>query len=195
MKDTSAGQGNHMPATKAAKNAAKKTANNLAHPGHELRCAYEHLGRIEILEGTLAGSPFVDVAALANLAQQQLGSGYSRNAADLVRAAEHMCFGALAPSHVTDSLVAPDLKRAITTEFETLMRSAEEHWEDEDQPVNRVVILDLFTRALDQARRAFTCGAFRPALEFARAAEALSRVGEGLPATIPDRGLMGRLAS
>jgi hypothetical protein len=96
---------------------------------------------------------------------------------------------------VTDSLVAPDLKGAITTEFETLMRSAEEHWEDEDHPVNRGVILDFFTRALEQARRAFTRGAFRPALEFARAAEALSRVGEGLPATIPERGLMGRLAS
>jgi hypothetical protein len=185
-----------MPATKAAKNAGKKTANKLAHhPGYELRCAYEHLGRIEILEGALAGSPFVDVAALASLAQQQLGSGYSRNAADLLRAAEHMCFAALAPSQVTDSLVAPDLKGAITTEFETLMRSAEEHWEDEDHPVNRGVILDFFTRALEQARRAFTRGAFRPALEFARAAEALSHVGEGLPATIPDRGLMGRLAS
>lgn len=164
------------------------------HPASELRCAYESLGRIEILEGALAGSPFVDVTALANLAQQQLGAGYTRNATDLLQSAEHLCFAALAPAHVTDSLVNPDLRRAITLEFETLMRQAEERWH-EDERTDRRVIEDLFARTLDQARRAFTRGGFRPALEFARAADALSCVREGLPATLPNRGLTGRLAS
>ncbi|HKO18867.1 MAG TPA: hypothetical protein VJU82_08270 [Acidobacteriaceae bacterium] len=182
-----------MPA-KRTNTVANHAAKRLVHPGDEQRRAYEHLGRIEILEGALAGSPFVDVAALANLAQQQLGAGHSRNAADLLRSAEYLCFAALAPGHVTDSLMNPELKRAITVEFETLMRQTEEQWQ-EDEPANRHVIDDLFTRALDQARRAFARGAFRPALEFARAAEALSCIREGLPATLPDRGLTGRLAS
>lgn len=184
-----------MPAISGAKKAAKEAKKLAHHPAHDLRSAYEYLGRIEILEGALAGSPFVDVAALANLAQQQLGSGQSRNAADLLRAAEHMCFGALAPSHVTDSLVGAELKRAITGEFEGLMRRAEEHWEDDEEPTNRAAIADLYARALTQARRAFTRGAFRPALEFARAAEALSCIRGELPATLPDRGDMGRMAS
>ena len=185
-----------MPAKKAARKAAKKAAKKLAqHPSAELRRAYEHLGRIEILEGALASSPFVDVVTLANLAQQQLGSDRPRNAADLLRAAEHLCFAGLAPNQVTDSLVAPELKRAITMEFEGLMRRAEEKWEDDESEGTRVIIADLYSRALSQARRAFGRGAFRPALELARAAEALSSIREGLPAVLPDRGLMGRLAS
>jgi hypothetical protein len=182
-----------MPAKKAVHKTANEAAKTLVHPANESRRAYEYLGRIEILEGALAGSPFVDVTALANLAQQQLGAGFSRNAAHLLRCAEHLCFAALAPAHVTDSLVNADLKQAITVEFESMMRRAEEQWQEEEN-LNRQVIEDLFTRALDQARRAFTRGAFRPALEFARAAEDLSCVCEGLPATLPDR-LTGRLAS
>jgi len=75
------------------------------------------------------------------------------------------------------------------------MRRAEEQWEADEGPVKRQVIEELFARALDQARNAFDRGAYRPALEFARAAEALSQVGEGLPASLPDLGLLGRLAS
>ena len=182
-----------MPAKKAENKATSNPSKPLVHPANEFRRAYEYLGRIEILEGALAGSPFVDVTALANLAQQQLGAGFPRNAAHLLRSAEHLCFAALAPVHVTDSLVNRELKQAITMEFETMMRRAEEQWQDEEH-ANRHAIEDLFTRALDHGRRAFTQGAFRPALEFARAAEALSCVGEGLPATLPDR-VTGRLAS
>jgi hypothetical protein len=184
-----------MPAKRAANKAAKAAADKLVHPAEELRRAYEDLGRIEILEGALAGSPFVDVTALANLAQQQLADRRPHNAADLLRAAEHLCFAALAPMQVTDSLMNAELKKAITIEFEGLMRQAEEQWQEQEEATNRRVIEDLFTHALDQARRAFNRGAFRPSLEFARAAEALSHIREGLPATLPNRGLMGRLAS
>ena len=182
-----------MP-TKRAADTASNPAKRIVHSANELRRAYEYLGRIEILEGALAGSPFVDVTCLGNLAQQQLGVGHPRNAADLLRSAEHLCFAALAPAHVTDSLVNPELKHAITVEFEATMRRAEEQWH-EDERSNRHVIEDLFARALDQARQAFTRGAFRSALELARAADALSCIREGLPATLPNRGLTGRLAS
>ena len=165
------------------------------HPGDDLRSAYEHLGRVEIIEGALAGSPFVDVAALANLAQQQLGSGHARNAAHLLRSAEHLCFASLAPAQVTDALVGADLKSSISAEFEALMQRAEQRWTDDAEEISREVIARLFADIVAQARRAFARGAFRPALELARAAESLSDVGEGLPAAIPEPGLIGRLAS
>lgn len=185
-----------MPANRAAKRNPRKAAKKLVHhPVNDLRRAYEHLGRIEILEGALAGSPFVDVAALSGLAQQQLEAAEYRNAANLLRAAEHMCFAALAPSHASDSPSDVDLERALTMEFENLMRRSEEHWQQHEEPSHRRIIEDLFARALDQARRAFDRGAFRPALEFARAADALSHIASGLPATMPDRMLIGRLAS
>jgi hypothetical protein len=54
----------------------------------------------------------------------------------------------------------------------------------------------IFTGAIEQAHFAFTCGAFRPALQLARAAEALAHLTAGLPATLPgDRELGHRLAS
>ena len=62
--------------------------------------AYEQLGRIDILEGDLAGPSFVDVSVLANLAQQQLDSGHAGNAAILLRAAEHLSFAALGAKEI-----------------------------------------------------------------------------------------------
>lgn len=57
-------------------------------------------------------------------------------------------------------------------------------------------IKSIFTGALEQARIAFTCGAFRPALQFARAAGELAHLTAGLPAALPgDRELGHRLAS
>jgi len=185
-----------MPAKRATNKPARKGAKELVHhPVNDLRRAYEHLGRIEIVEGALAGSPFVDVTELTALAHQQLAIGYTRNAVDLLRAAEHICFAALAPNRSSEPLIGSDLRRALAIEFEGLMRRAEEQWEDEDAPTTRRVIEDLFARALDQARSTFDRGSYRPALEFARAAEALSHVGDGLPAALPDRGLVGQLAS
>lgn len=187
-----------MSGSRAANNSAKKAAKRLApHPANELRRAYEYLGRIEILEGALAGSPFVDVTALVNLAQQQLEAGNPGNAAALLEAAEHLCFAALAPNHnfSKESPLSPDLRRAITIEFEGLMRRAEEHWQDKEEQTDRRAIEELSSRTLDRARGAFTLGLFRTALEFARAVEVLSQIRGNLPATVPDRGLLGQLAS
>jgi hypothetical protein len=185
-----------MPAKKAAKKSAQK---NLVHhdAAQELRRAYEYLGRIEILEGALAGSPFVDVTALANLAQQQLASGHTGNAADLLRAAEHISFAALAPREADASFsVSAELNVAITAELEQLSRRAEDHWSQTRDTSDRQVIADLYARTLDYSRLAFTRGAYRPALELARAAEALAHITEGLPATLPgDRELSRRMAS
>jgi hypothetical protein len=188
-----------MPAKKAAKKAAKKVAKKFVHhhPSHDLRRAYEHLGRVDILEGALAGSSYLDVNALANLAQQQLASGHAKNAADLLRAAEHISFAALAPTESAQpsSRVSPELKDAISAELDRLTRRAEDRWSEYPE-ATRKVIADLYSRTLEHARQAFSQGSYRPALELARAAEALTHVNHGLPATLPgDRELTRRLAS
>ena len=181
-----------MRAKKAERSTAKRPAQNRP---DEFRRAYEYLGRIEIIEGALAGAPFVDVTALANLAQQQLSSNNARNAARLLEAAEHLCFAALAPASANDALISRDVKKSIATEFEAVTHRADEQWRDENGPANRELIARLYGETLAEARRTYARGLFRPALELARAAEALSEVGEGLPASIPQLGLSGRLAS
>jgi hypothetical protein len=188
----------------AAQKASEKAAHTAATDSDpelksgDVRRAYEHFGRIEILEGGLAGSSFVDVSTLANLAQQQLDSGHPENAANLLRAAEHLSFAALAPKNSSDlsNRIPPELKAAVANELERLTHTAEDRWADTEQAANRVVIKNIFTEALDRARQAFTRGAYRPALQLARAAEALSQIAGGLPATLPgDRELTRRLAS
>jgi hypothetical protein len=187
-----------MVRAKAANRSSSNTGNSVAsgHNAPDLLRSYEHFGRIDILEGGLAGSPFVDVNALANLAQQQLDTGYSTNAATLLRAAEHISFAALAPKGPADlsSRIPDELKAVVDAELHRLTESAEEGWSK--STTNRRVIKNIYTSALEQARLAFGRGAYRPALQLARAAEALSHVSDGLPATLPgDRELTRRLAS
>ncbi len=190
-----------MPAKKAAKKAAKKMAKKSAHhlPSNDLRRAYEHLGRVDILEGALAGTHFVQVSALATLAQQQLSAGYARDAANLLRAAEHICFAALAPEDRpgTVPMVSPDLKGAIAAELNHLMRRAEDHWDeaesDEDEAYEAIAAI--YSAALNQALSEFARGAYRPALELARAAEALSHVDTRSRAGLSEGRRPQRLAS
>src|SRR6185437_16477587 len=123
-----------MPAKKAAKKSVKKMARKSPHPlpSQDLRRAYEHLGRVDILEGALAGVHFVQVSALATLAQQQLAVGHARDAAELLRAAEHICFAALAPEDRPGAvqIVSTELKAAISAELNQLTRRAEVRWHD-----------------------------------------------------------------
>jgi hypothetical protein len=185
-----------MPPKKAAKKIASKVAMKVPHPSRDLRRAYEHLGRIEILEGALVGSPYVDVSSLANLAEQQLASGHAKNAADLLRAAEHLSFAALAPheSSVASPRVSAELKAAIAGEIDHLQQRAEDHWAEAEDDGR--ILEELYSRTIEQARAAFARGVYRPALELARAAEALAQVTDGLPATLPgDLYLTRRMAS
>lgn len=182
-----------MPAKKLAKKAAKKMARKAHHhvPSEDLRRAYEHLGRVDILEGALAGVHFVQVSALATLAQQQLAAGYPRDAANLLRAAEHICFAALAPEDRPSAvpLVSADLRSAISSELNDLTQRAEDHWRDSESEENEAheTITAIYTAALDQSSLAFARGAYRPALELARAAEALSHIHVGFAARLAGR--------
>lgn len=181
----------HKPETNAGRGFAQC-------PPHDLLHAYENLGRIDILEGGLAGSSFVDVNMLANLAHQQLDSGHAKNAEILLRAAEYISFAALAPRRSAEltARIPEALKSAVASELGRLTQGAEALWSETEEDTNRGLIEGIFAGTLKQARDAFNCGAYRPALQLARAAEALAHVTHGLPTTHPgDRELRHRLAS
>jgi len=168
------------------------------HLSEDIRRVYEHFGRLEILEGALAGAPFVDVDTLSNLAQQQLDSGDAKNASNLLHAAEHIAFAALAPKHTAKltAHIPRKLKAAVAAELDRLTRSAEGLWSASENRPGRAVIENIYRNTFEQARTAFARGAYRPALQLARAAEELAHIRGGLPATLPGHGgLSRRIAS
>jgi hypothetical protein len=183
-------------APRQAKKPPSKSPNHRA--GLHLLRAYQHLGRIEIIEGALTGKPFCDVSTLSALAQQEFTAGRTRHSADLLRAAEHLNFAALAPSNAATGLISPELKASISAEFDHLLQRAEDHWAESQpapQPKGRETgdsrsgsarqsIAQIYIGSLQQARRAFAAESYCQALELARAAEALTQIhldGEDLP--------------
>lgn len=177
-----------MSAKKAAKKSAKKAAKKSAHHhgkhhggkhhgGKDLRRAYEHLGRLSVLEQHLDAAVTTHLKALTDRAQASLHANEPKSAADLLRAAEHLVFGSLAATAKAGRL-SEDLEAAINADYEHMTDKAEEHWEKhaEERPAGLDDIYD-FMRA--EAEDAFGRQAFRRALEFARGAEALAHVRGG----------------
>src|SRR5258708_16482578 len=80
-----------MPPKKAAKKSAKHH-DHKHDSAKDLRRAYEHLGRLEILQRTLQPTQAGDVKSLITLAKQELENGHRKDAADLLRPAEHFSF-------------------------------------------------------------------------------------------------------
>ena len=180
------------PPKKAAKSAAKKAPKKAAkhpdkeHKGHhkakDLRRVYEHLGRVEILHAGLPTAAAGEVTTLVALAQQQLrSSGESKDAADLLRAAEHLSFAALAGDRSRGVAVSAELKTAIAEHFEELSQRADEHWDNKEKRPETLSAIYLSCRK--SAAKAFKLGAYHQALEYIRAAEALAHGKDhGLPA-------------
>ena len=86
-------------AKKAPKKAAKKTAghhHDKHHQANDLRRAYEHMGRVAVLRQTSKSSATDAVAELTASAQRAIKDGHSKDAADLLRASEHLSFAVLA---------------------------------------------------------------------------------------------------
>ena len=177
-------------AKKAAKKAAKKTAKG---PGHDLRRAYEHLHRVNILHGELAEGPLAQLDMLSRLAKSCLSAGENKAAADLLRGAEHLAFGSLATREGDPSAVAA-LTEAAQGECAELLERAGRHWAERDHSGLRG-LGGIYKSMLGEARAASKAGALHRALEFARGAEALAHAEAG-PLPLPSgAGVRGRLAS
>lgn len=164
----------------AAKKAAKKSAKDHGtkhHEGKDLRRAYEHLGRLSVLEKLLTASVAGQVGLMTELAQSSLRQGEDKTAADLLRAGEHLGFGTLA-SQAKESRLSDELVSAINAEYEHLVDKAAEHWQKHEG--NRPSEIEaVYDAMLDSANSAFQKGVYRRALEFARGAEALAHVRGG----------------
>jgi hypothetical protein len=162
-------------AKKAVKKAAKKSAKH--HAGHDLRRAYEHLGRLEVLQGGLPGTVVTDINILTQMARASLHAGDTKSAADLLRSCEHLGFAALAHSG-RETQIGEDLQEAIDSEYEHLVERAVERWDEPDEEPG-AAITTIYEKTFAAAEAAYNKGAFRRALELARAAEALSH-GHGV---------------
>ncbi len=157
-----------------AKKAAKKAAKHVHHEDNgtkDIRRAYEHLGRVQILHGSLDKQAIKDIATLTMLAEQQLAGERMKDAADLLRAAEHLSFGALNSSKA-EKRIDPKLEEEIGKEFHHKLEKAEEHWTEKSD--HHAAVQDIYTSVTERALKAFQNGAYRRALELARGAEALA---------------------
>lgn len=161
-------------AKKAAKKAPKKHAPHHEHEKHskDLRRAFEHMGRIDILERIHPSIASEFTRILASLAQSELHAGRPKQAAELLRAGEHWTFATLASEYAEVANIGPQLTAAIDEQFEDLMRRADEHWED-GQPASSA-LAPIYETARRSAAKAHKSANYFQALEFARAAEALA---------------------
>ena len=161
------------PPKKAAKKVAKKAAKKSARHNdrNDLRRTYEHLGRVQVLQAAVDVAPDLDVKTLVALAQKELKGRQVRNAAELLRAAEHLSFAA---TDLRGPSVSDPLLEAITTEFDHLTQRASEHWDRETD--RHTSVSTIYKRTQKRAVKAFQLQAFRQSLELARASEALSHV-------------------
>ena len=138
--------------------------------GKHLRRAFEHLGRVEALQ-TLTQSD--SISTLVRLAQASIDHDVARPAADLLRAAEHLSFAAVAAQSKSSSSLSADLEEAVRREFRKLLEHAEDHELAIGTTLDR-----LLRQSVEDARKAFEDGNFRQALELARAAESLASIHE-----------------
>ena len=160
-------------AKKVAKKAAKKTHSHHHREADDLRRAYEHLGRVAVLRQSSDGSLTETIGELTTMAQRSMKDGERKDAADLLRAAEHLCFAVLAGEVSAVVEVSAELKQAITGKFDELLRRATEHWDERDHSES---LSGIYMKCCKGAAKAFKARAYHQALEFARAAEALAHV-------------------
>ncbi len=163
-------------AKKSARKVAKKSAKHLAghHQPNHLRRAYEHLGRVEILQVSLMPADAKVVTELATLARQELVAGNNKDAAELLRGSEHLCFAALADNSPDSVCVSTDLQKSIAEQFKGLLEKADEHWEGSEKAPGPLTAI--YQNSCKNAAKALKNGIYHQALEFARAAEALAHV-------------------
>ncbi len=157
-----------MPPKKAAKKAAGQSDPHKA--AKDARRTFEHLGRVQALSH-FTSSESESLNLLTKTADMAYQTKQYKEAADLLRAAEHLSFAALHLDAV--ETVSAELKEVIEEEFEHLIQRSGEHSSIHDLPKS---LLALLARTIKDAKVAMRRGSYRSALEFARGAEALSHV-------------------
>jgi hypothetical protein len=167
---------------KAARKTAKKTVghhHDKQPQANDLRRAYEHMGRLEVLRKSLDSSAAGAVDALTKLARSEINGGHIKSAADLLRASEHLSFAGLAEDSPIGGHISIELERSIKEHFDELTRKADEHWGDKVRHAS--TLTEHYQCFRKSAAGAFKNGAYHQALEFARAAEALAHVRQDAP--------------
>ena len=156
------------PPKKTAKKAVKKSPGQ--RHGQDLRRAYEHFGRVGTLLPLLSETDAV--VRMSTLARAFLGSGQAKDAAEVLRAAEHLCFGTLA-SEAKPETITEQLSSLAQAEYASLLERADHHAAAGHMapPVEKMFLL-----MRKAAVRAFKAGQYRAASELARGTEALSHV-------------------
>jgi hypothetical protein len=154
------------PPKKAVSKPAKPAPKH--HEGKDWRRAHEHRGRVEALLSSL-GKNAADIDTLVEFAEQEVAGSHLKDAADLLRAAEHLSFGYLASSK-SEEQVPKALSDSLKDEFEHKMDKAAEHWEEP------AALRSIYDKAINGAQKAFDDGAYRKAMELVRAAEAIAHV-------------------
>ncbi len=157
--------------------AAKKHSAHKPHPkkqahNKDLRRAFEHMGRVLSLHSSLTPASRKPADVLVKLAHQELTTGSEQNAADLLRAAEHLGFAVLAAD--STSSLSPALIKAIQEQYERLEDKATEHWEE--QSAHPEELAKIYEAARKAAAKAFKDEQYHRALEYQRAAESLAHV-------------------
>ncbi len=110
---------------------------------------------------------------LTKLAQGAISGGHNKEAADLLRASEHLGFALLGGNDRFGGNVSPQLERSIAEHFDELMHRAEKHWKEGKRSS---ILREIYASSCESASRAFRARAYHQALEFARASEALAHV-------------------
>jgi hypothetical protein len=178
-----------MPPKKAAKKSAKKAAKKAPgkhhdhHAGKDMRRAYEHLGRLEALESSLPATVLGQIAALTEFSSHALQAGDARSSAELLRACEHIAFGALAEN--SRESANDELREAIGRHYEKLREEAIDTWEERGEKA-APDLRDAFEWAFSVADESFGKKSYRRALEMVRAAAALAEVRSEALAQLPN---------
>lgn len=155
----------------SAKKAAKKATGPLKKAQDTRRC-YEHFGRVTTLLPLLGQDTEVAVKMIS-LAKEVLQAGNAKEAADALRAAEHLAFGRLATSSDGEAQLSESMVETLAEEYRQLLGRADERAgaEELSKPV-----ITLFKGMRKEAVAAFKAKQYRAACELARGAEALTHV-------------------
>lgn len=158
-------------AKKVAKKAAKKTSGPVKRAQDTRRC-YEHFGRVKTLLSILTDDRET-VVKMVSLAKDVLQAGNAKQAADALRAAEHLAFGRLAIDADEDANPSTQLVEALGEEYRGLLERADARAGEAElsKPV-----LTLLKTMRKEAASAFRSKQYRAACELARGAEALTHV-------------------